>query len=54
MIGDRSQPLKKKGIKTAESARLIFEKYTALHIETGISVFKNMQAKEKAGFGYQF
>lgn len=48
------QPLKKKGIKTAESARLIFEKYTALHIETGISVFKHMQAKEKAGFGYQF
>lgn len=48
------QPLKKKGIKTAESARLIFEKYTALHIETGISVFKNMQSKEKAGFGYQF
>lgn len=47
-------PLKKRGVKTAESARLIFEKYTALHIDTGISVLKCMQAKEKAGFGYQF
>jgi len=47
-------PLKKQGIKTAKSAKMIFEKYTKLHIDTGVSVVKNMQQKEKQGFGYQF
>ncbi|MDD5686606.1 MAG: AMP nucleosidase [Elusimicrobia bacterium] len=47
-------PLKKEGIKTNESARVVFEKYTDLHINTGISVLKNMQKIEKKGLGYQF
>jgi AMP nucleosidase len=47
-------PLKKQGIKTSESARSVFNKYTELHIDTGISVMKNIQQKEKTGLGYQF
>ncbi|OGS43367.1 MAG: hypothetical protein A2539_03660 [Elusimicrobia bacterium RIFOXYD2_FULL_34_15] len=47
-------PLKEKGIKTKETAKLIFEKYTNLHINTGISVLKNMQEQAKKGLGYQF
>ncbi len=47
-------PLKKQGVKTAESARIIFEKYTDLHINLGIAVVKKMQEKEKEGLGYQF
>jgi AMP nucleosidase len=47
-------PLKEKGLKTAESARVVFEKYTGLHIKLGISVIKKMQANEKDGLGYQF
>ncbi|MEK7748158.1 MAG: AMP nucleosidase [Nitrospirota bacterium] len=47
-------PLKKGGVKTKESARLVFEKYTHLHIETGISVFTNILAHEKSGLKYQF
>lgn len=47
-------PLREKGVKTAASARLVFEKYTGIHLDTGISVMKNMQAKEPAGLGYRF
>ncbi|MDH5654792.1 MAG: AMP nucleosidase [Spirochaetia bacterium] len=49
-------PLKKGGIKTAESAKKIFNKYTQIHIDTGISVLKNMQAHEERNkkLGYQF
>lgn len=48
-------PLKAKGIKTAGSAKEVFEKYTGIHIEVGIEVLKNMQGKEKAGgLGYKF
>lgn len=47
-------PLKAKGVKTAESAKVIFQKYTDLHINLGISVVKRMQCKEKDGLGYQF
>jgi AMP nucleosidase len=47
-------PLKEKGVKTAESARLVFQKYTDLHINLGISVIKKMQDREKEGLGYQF
>lgn len=47
-------PLKAGGLKTKESARMVFEKYTPLHIESGISVLKNMQAREKEGLGYSF
>jgi len=47
-------PLKEGGVKTKESARLVFEKYTTLHIETGISVLMNMRAHEESGLRYQF
>ncbi|MBI5888159.1 MAG: AMP nucleosidase [Deltaproteobacteria bacterium] len=47
-------PIKAKGVKTAESARMVFEKYTGLHVEMGIEVLKNMQAKEHSGLGYHF
>ena len=47
-------PLKEKGIKTKETGKLIFEKYTNLHINTGIEVLKNIQKQDKKGLGYQF
>lgn len=48
-------PLNEKGVKTAASARAVFEKYTSIHIDIGMSVFKNMQVKdEKEGLGYRF
>ncbi len=47
-------PLKKKGIKTAKTARMIFEKYTEDHISAGIAILKNIRKKEKSGLGYQF
>ena len=49
-------PLSKGGIKTAETAKAIFNKYTKLHIDTGISVLKNMQKheEEQKELGYQF
>ncbi len=47
-------PLERGGIKTAESARMVFEKYTALHIDAGIAVLKNMQDTKRGGPGYQF
>ena len=47
-------PLKEKGVKTSASARLVFEKYTGIHLDMGISVLKNMQAKEPGGLGYRF
>ena len=47
-------PLKATGVKTAESAKIVFEKYTDLHVEMGIEVLRNMQAKEAAGLGYRF
>jgi AMP nucleosidase len=46
-------PLKHR-IKTAETAKGVFEKYTGMHIDTGIAVLKNMQSAEKKGFGYRF
>ncbi|MBI3552230.1 MAG: AMP nucleosidase [Elusimicrobia bacterium] len=42
-------PLKKGGIKTADSAKKLFEKYTGLHIDIGIAALKTAQAREKAG-----
>ena len=47
-------PLNKDGVKTAEKAKAVFQKYTDLHINLGISVIKTIQQKEKHGFGYQF
>lgn len=48
-------PFKQTGVKTASSAKAVFEKYTALHIDVGINVFKNMQARDKKeGLGYRF
>lgn len=47
-------PLDRKGVKTAESARAVFQKYTDIHINLGISVVRKMQEKEKEGLGYQF
>lgn len=35
-------PLKQGGIKTKESARALFDKYTGLHIEMGIDVMRGM------------
>lgn len=42
-------PLQRKGVKTAASARAVFEKYTKLHIELGVSVLKTAQTREKEG-----
>jgi AMP nucleosidase len=47
-------PLKEKGVKTTASAKLVFEKYTGIHLDIGISVLKKMQAKEPSGLGYRF
>jgi AMP nucleosidase len=47
-------PLKEKGVKTAASAKSVFEKYTSIHLDIGISVLKNMQAREPTGLGYKF
>jgi AMP nucleosidase len=47
-------PLQHGGIKTAKSAKGIFEKYTDQHINIGIRVLKNMQHDEAAGFSFQF
>lgn len=42
-------PLQRKGVKTAASARAVFEKYTKLHIELGVEILKIAQAREKEG-----
>lgn len=42
-------PLKPGGIKTADSSKKLFEKYTGLHIDIGIEALKTAQAREKAG-----
>ena len=47
-------PLKTDGIKTAESARAVFRKYTSLHIEMGIEIMQEMQRSEDKGHCYQF
>lgn len=47
-------PLMARGIKTASSAKAIFEKYTAIHIEVGMQVLSAMRARGKEGLGYRF
>jgi len=47
-------PLKEGGVKTKESARIVFERFTSLHIDTGISVLMNMQEREEGGLRFQF
>jgi AMP nucleosidase len=47
-------PLKRAGVKTASSAKFVFEKYTGIHLDIGIKVLKNIQAKEPYGLGYKF
>lgn len=48
-------PLKKGGVKTAQSARAVFEKYTALHIEAGTAVLRRSQELEREGkLDYRF
>lgn len=48
-------PLKEKGVKTASSAKMVFEKYTGLHVDIGMEVLKNMQKKDTTGgLGYRF
>lgn len=47
-------PLNPHGIKTAESAREVFSRYTRTHIDVGIATLKRMQMKETEGFGYHF
>jgi len=42
-------PLQRGGIKTAESAKKLFEKYTGQHIDVGINALKTAQEREKAG-----
>jgi AMP nucleosidase len=37
-----------------DKAKLVFEKYTGVHVDIGITVLKNMQAKEATGLGYRF
>jgi len=52
MISDL--PLKPKGIKTAKSAKALFENNALDHIQTGITCLLNMQKDEKRGFHYHF
>jgi AMP nucleosidase len=47
-------PLMSSGIKTAASARELFQKYTSLHIDMGIEVLQEMQRQEDKGHCYQF
>lgn len=48
-------PLQRGGIKTAESAKKLFETHTTRHIEVGISVLKTAQAEDESkGPRYQF
>lgn len=48
-------PLKKGGIKTASSAKTVFEKYTNLHIEMGIEILKTSQKQAREGtLDYRF
>ncbi|MFA5859433.1 MAG: AMP nucleosidase [Elusimicrobiota bacterium] len=47
-------PLKPGGVKTKESARVVFQKYTGTHLDTGIMVLKNIQSAESKGLAYHF
>ena len=47
-------PLQERGVKTKESAKAIFEKYSELHVELGIRVLTQMQATKRDSLGYQF
>jgi len=46
-------PLRKGGVKTKASARRVFEKYTALHIDAGIAVLETLQKMRCNIFGVQ-
>jgi AMP nucleosidase len=48
-------PIRKGGIKTAESAKKVFDKFTGMHIEIGIDALKTAQSREKgAGLDFRF
>lgn len=47
-------PFKPQGVKTKESARMVFEKYSDLHIELGVQTLAQMREKEQSTLGYQF
>ncbi|MBI5885614.1 MAG: AMP nucleosidase [Deltaproteobacteria bacterium] len=47
-------PLKAAGIKTAASAKAVFEKHTGIHIEVGMQVLSAMRERAKEGLGYRF
>ena len=47
-------PLKERGVKTKESARMVFEKYSGLHVQLGLRILEAMQPREREGLGYQF
>jgi AMP nucleosidase len=44
-------PLREGGVKTRESARRVFERHTAIHVDTGIAVLDELQAKKVNVFG---
>jgi AMP nucleosidase len=47
-------PLRPDGIKTAESAKAIFDNYTGKHLELGVEALLAMQKKEAGGFKFSF
>ena len=47
-------PLRPDGIKTAESAKGIFDKYTGRHLELGMEALLSMQEREAGGFRFRF
>ncbi|MCM2254635.1 MAG: AMP nucleosidase [Vicinamibacteria bacterium] len=44
-------PLSVGGVKTKESARSVFEKHTAIHVDTGIAILDELQEKNVNVFG---
>ena len=47
-------PLRPDGIKTAESAKSIFDNYTQKHLELGVESLMSMQKREAEGFDFTF
>lgn len=47
-------PLKAGGVKTKESARRVFDEFSGVHLDAGITVLGNMQAQEGKGYRFQF
>jgi AMP nucleosidase len=46
-------PFARGGIKTKESARKIFERYTYLHIDTGIAIMEQLRQARVNAFNHR-